>query len=100
MYPVQRTPNVVQGSFGVDWLGIGTSPTPAAEMVLDALEEHHAIKVTLAELGAMNGDERFDAKFAIFTANVRRHVKEEERVLSPAMRSVCSKSELASPPLP
>lgn len=67
----------------------------SAELVLAALEEHHLVKVTLAELGSMDGgDERFDAKFTVLVANVRRHVKEEERVLFPAMRSAFSKAEL------
>ena len=67
----------------------------SAELVLEALEEHHLVKVTLAELSAMNAtDERFDAKFSVLVANVRRHVKEEERVLFPAMRNTFSKREL------
>ncbi len=67
----------------------------SSELVLEALEEHHLVKVTLAELSTMNAnDERFDAKFSVLVANVRRHVKEEERVLFPAMRSAFSKGEL------
>lgn len=67
----------------------------SAEVVLEALEEHHMVKISLAELSSMDAsDERFDAKFSVLAANVRRHVKEEERVLFPEMRTEFSKAEL------
>jgi hemerythrin superfamily protein len=56
--------------------------------VLDALEEHHAVKLTLAELEtlpATNG--RFGAKVRLLAENVRRHVEEEERELLPLLQS-------------
>lgn len=54
--------------------------------VLDALEEHHAVKLTLAELEtlpATNG--RFGAKVRLLAENVRRHIAEEERELLPLL---------------
>lgn len=54
---------------------------------LDALEEHHAVKVTLAELQAMRPDEeRHAAKIHLVAKSVRRHVEEEEATLLPQLR--------------
>ena len=51
----------------------------ADDDVLEALEEHHAVKVTLAELERMPPSaERFRAKMAVVIESVRRHVEEEE----------------------
>lgn len=47
--------------------------------VLQALEEHHLVKVELSEIEDLNpGDERFDAKMKVLMENVRHHVEEEE----------------------
>jgi len=47
--------------------------------VLEALEEHHAVKAVLAELERMApGHERFKAKMQVVIENVRHHVEEEE----------------------
>jgi len=55
--------------------------------VLEALEEHHLVKVTLAELHAMDaGDERYAAKVTVLMENVRHHVEEEEKELFPRLR--------------
>jgi hemerythrin-like domain-containing protein len=65
------------------------------ESVLEALEEHHIMKWTLSELADMEPDEeRFTAKFTVLIDLVRRHVKEEEKVLFPAVRGEFSKTEL------
>jgi hypothetical protein len=54
--------------------------------VLDALEEHHAAKVTLLELeGLPPGSPRLGSKMRVLAANVRRHVEEEERELLPLL---------------
>jgi hemerythrin superfamily protein len=54
--------------------------------VLDALEEHHAAKVALAEIDAMAASgERFVPKMKVLVANVRTHIEEEERELLPAL---------------
>lgn len=55
--------------------------------VLEALEEHHAVKLLLAELDALGPRApRFDAKVAVIAENVRHHVAEEERELLPRLR--------------
>ena len=47
--------------------------------VLEALEEHHAVKAVLAELERMGPDaERFRAKMQVVIDMVRHHVEEEE----------------------
>jgi hemerythrin superfamily protein len=64
--------------------------------VLEALEEHHVVKWTLAELDGMSPDhDRFDAKFAVLIENVRHHAKEEESELFPKVRSAFTRTELA-----
>jgi hemerythrin superfamily protein len=55
--------------------------------VLEALEEHHLVKVTLAELQGMDPSaERFGAKVMVLIENVRHHVEEEEGELFPDVR--------------
>ncbi len=51
----------------------------ATDDVLEALEEHHAVKAILAELERMSpAHERFRAKMTVVIENVRHHVEEEE----------------------
>jgi len=65
------------------------------DTVLEALEEHHLVKMTLAELQGMRSeDERFAAKFTVLMECVRHHVKEEERELFPKVRKAFSRGEL------
>ena len=55
--------------------------------VLEALEEHHLVKLTLLELDKMSPeDERYCAKMAVLIENVRHHVEEEEEELLPQLR--------------
>ena len=55
--------------------------------VLEALEEHHAVKLMLSELDAIGPRApRFDAKVAVLAENVRRHVAEEEQTLLPRLQ--------------
>jgi hemerythrin superfamily protein len=64
---------------------------PAVRQVLDddeqldeALEEHHVVKLLIAELEDMKpGDERFDAKFKVLAESVRHHIEEEESEVLP-----------------
>jgi hemerythrin superfamily protein len=57
------------------------------DQVLEALEEHHLVKLTLAELEKLDvRDERFDAKVTVLIENVRHHVKEEEGEMFPIVR--------------
>lgn len=57
------------------------------DAVLEALEEHHLVKLTLLELDAMSPKaERYPAKVSVLIENVRHHVQEEERALLPRLR--------------
>jgi iron-sulfur cluster repair protein YtfE (RIC family) len=52
------------------------------EMIPEAYEEHHVIKLVLAELPQVNPeDERFEAKMTVLQELIEHHVKEEERHL-------------------
>ncbi len=54
--------------------------------VLDALEEHHAVKLILVELESLTpSSPRHAAKVRLLAENVRRHVEEEERELLPLL---------------
>jgi hypothetical protein len=56
---------------------------PDAKAKLDeSLEEHHVMKLLIAELRDMGaGNERYAAKFRVLAENVRHHIKEEEAEL-------------------
>jgi hemerythrin-like domain-containing protein len=63
--------------------------------VLEAIEEHHVVKVLLRELEDLDAThERFDAKVTVLIENVRHHVKEEEQELFPEVRGAIGRSEL------
>ena len=58
----------------------------AEDSVLNALEEHHAVKVILSELDGMNADhERYDAKMHVVKESVEMHIEEEEKKLLPRL---------------
>jgi hemerythrin superfamily protein len=62
---------------------------------LEALEEHHAAKATLAELQVMTASqERFTPKVTVLIESVRHHVKEEETELFPAVRKASNRKAL------
>ncbi len=69
---------------------------PKAESdVLEALEEHHVVKVVLSELEDLDAtSERFDAKVTVMMEMVRHHVKEEEGELFPEVRQRISRRDL------
>jgi len=51
----------------------------AEEMVNEAYEEHHVVKLVLAELPQVDvEDERFDAKMTVLSELIEHHVEEEE----------------------
>jgi hemerythrin superfamily protein len=61
-------------------------------LVLKAIEEHHVMKLELAELERMNADdERWEAKVLFLMDAVRMHVVEEEGVLFPTVRDAIPK---------
>jgi hemerythrin superfamily protein len=54
--------------------------------VLDAIEEHHAVKLVLAELDKMKtSDERYDGKIHFVAEAVETHIQEEEEELLPRL---------------
>jgi hemerythrin superfamily protein len=67
----------------------------AGDDVLEALEEHHLVKLTLAELEMMDpGHERYGAKVTVLIENVRHHVEEEEGQLFPTIRKHVDTAQL------
>jgi hemerythrin superfamily protein len=65
------------------------------DMVAEAVEEHHVVKVLLGELATMSAeDDAFDAKVKVLMENVRHHVEEEEEELLPQSEEILGKQEL------
>jgi hemerythrin superfamily protein len=63
--------------------------------ILEALEEHHVAKATLAEIEKLAPtSERFDAKVTVMMESVRHHVEEEESDVFEMMRVHFSGPEL------
>lgn len=63
--------------------------------VLEALEEHHLVKLTLLELDGMSPeDERYRAKMTVLIESVRHHVEEEEEELLPRLRKAFAPRDL------
>jgi hemerythrin superfamily protein len=61
------------------------------DKVLEALEEHHVAKATLAELDKMKvDDERYDAKMTVLRESVEHHIEEEEGELLPRLQRLLS----------
>jgi hemerythrin superfamily protein len=66
------------------------------ELIGEAIEEHHLVKITLAELAALSPeDEAYDAKVTVLMENVRHHVEEEEQEMLPQSEEILGKEELA-----
>jgi hemerythrin superfamily protein len=65
------------------------------DQVLESLEEHHLVKIMLAEQERTDPkDERFDAKVTVLMENVRHHVKEEEDEMFPTVRKAVTAASL------
>jgi hemerythrin superfamily protein len=65
------------------------------ELVAEAVEEHHVVKVLLGELAEMSAeDDAFDAKVTVLMENVRHHVEEEEEELLPQSEKILAEDEL------
>ena len=57
----------------------------AEEMVAEAFEEHHVVKLVLKELPQVDPeDERFEAKMKVLSELVEHHADEEEEEMFPA----------------
>lgn len=55
-----------------------------AGLIDEADEEHHEVKILMAELDMMDGsEENYCAKFEVLSENVRHHMKEEEGSMFP-----------------
>jgi hemerythrin superfamily protein len=62
--------------------------TRLEEPVLNALEEHHAVKLMLAELDKLDADhERYRAKVHVVRESVEMHIEEEEAKLLPRLEA-------------
>ena len=58
----------------------GLETRKAEEMVAEALEEHHVVKLVLKDLPNVDPeDERFDAKMTVLSELVEHHADEEEQ---------------------
>lgn len=68
------------------------------ELLDEALEEHHVLKLLISELENMKADdERFDAKFTVLAENVKHHIEEEEGEMFPkAKRTEANSEEMAT----
>jgi hypothetical protein len=67
----------------------------AEEMVDEAYEEHHVVKLVLAELPQVDPeDERFDAKMTVLSELIEHHVEEEEKEMFKLAKKL-GKEELA-----
>lgn len=65
------------------------------DTVLEALEEHHLAKISLAEIQHLEpSDERFEAKVTVLMESVRHHIEEEENELFPALRKLMGEDQL------
>lgn len=63
--------------------------------VLEAVEEHHVVKVLVAELRELSpDDETYKAKATVLMENVRHHVEEEEGEMFPAVRTALGRKRL------
>ena len=57
------------------------------ELMDEADEEHHMVRISIAELDGMpDDDERFEAKFTVLAEMVRHHIKEEEDEMFPKVK--------------
>jgi len=71
------------------------APKEDREMVQEAYEEHHVVKVLLGELADMEPEaDGFDAKVTVLMENVRHHVLEEETELLPESEELLGKERL------
>ena len=63
--------------------------------VLEAVEEHHVVKLLISELRGLDpADETYKAKATVLMENVRHHIEEEEGEMFPAVRSALGRKRL------
>lgn len=62
------------------------------ELVAEAVEEHHVVKMLIGELKAMREvNEQFEAKFTVLIENVEHHIEEEEKEMLPDAQKTLGK---------
>jgi hemerythrin-like domain-containing protein len=67
----------------------------AEEMVLEAIEEHHVVKLVLEELPSVDpGAENFEAKMMVLKELVEHHVEEEHSEMFPLAEKKLGKDTL------
>jgi hemerythrin superfamily protein len=67
------------------------------DRVLNALEEHHAVKLVLAELDTLDADhERYRAKVHVVRESVEMHIEGEEAKLLPRLEAALDADESKS----
>jgi hemerythrin superfamily protein len=65
------------------------------ELIGEAIEEHHVVKILLGELAALSPeDDAYDAKVTVLMENVRHHVEEEELEMLPQSEEILGRDEL------
>ena len=65
------------------------------DIVLEGIEEHHQIKMFLAELDSLSGKaEEFEPKLTVLIEDTRHHVKEEEGEMFPLTKKQFDKKVL------
>ncbi|MGD9765043.1 MAG: hemerythrin domain-containing protein [Candidatus Binatia bacterium] len=65
------------------------------ELVPEAYEEHHVVKLVIGELPSVDPeDERFEAKMTVLQELVDQHVEEEEKEMFPAAEKQLGKERL------
>ena len=65
------------------------------DIVLEGFEEHHVIKMLLAELDSMPVDtEQWTAKLKVLKENVEHHVEEEEGEMFPKAKDVLEEEQI------
>src|SRR5207253_6126819 len=73
----------------------GLETQKAEEMVLEAFEEHHVVKLVLAELPQVDpADERFEAKMTVLSELVEHHADEEEEEMFPMCEKKLGRARL------
>jgi hemerythrin superfamily protein len=65
-----------------------------AETVDEGVEEHHVVKVLMAEIAELEpGDEAWTAKLTVLIENVEHHAEEEETEMFPKIRQATSQTD-------
>lgn len=73
----------------------GAETKKGEELVLEAYEEHHVVKMVLAELPNVDASaENFEAKMTVLKELIEHHVEEEEQEMFPDAKKKLGKQRL------